>query len=1446
MIDNALLDVDFINNLLCQTEREVFARITVLTQKEEPIEFIEGKATGGNINVDGKSAIRRSCSLTMVAEDVYINEFYWGLKNKFKFEVGLKNNVTDKYENIIWFPQGIYVITNFDTSVAAKKWTISIKGKDKMCLLNGEFGGNLPHNNDFGIVWVMEKDGTKHKEPIDIHTIVSEAVRNYGSELPSNIIINDLENVGVELLEYRGNTPMYMFRKEEDDIFTNMTFNGNQPCYYWSTNGWTKTTLNDNENIIYDNLVDLDGENEPTKVKLHEKMDQLYYVAKFDYGSVPGYRLTDLTYPNAENEALKSKVGDTVVSMLNKIVKMLGDFEFFYNLEGKFVFQKKKKYNAFNWHGVEESEVLYSDATLNMEKPIFSLLDNKLITSFKNSPKIANLKNDYAIWGMRHSPSGAENPIYARYAIDEKPIYYKSFDGVYYIADRTLLEEIKENLKKDAISIVQNTISAYEPTYGIHNSLLDKPVKKPNGSWTAGWWDIRDWAEFYKLLTGTTVDPPYTMKWYSRNDHTGYQALYSDKWGYSDTSYKYSDTLYVWLIIETPGGVWNPQHGSSDTQPDSTKQYKCTKWESYLDEEGNIHTSRSSPAEYKNFMMPYAGCTDSHTYLAFLKNDIERDGNKVYFYNPDFPAANFEDLVIDRIDDEFNKLLNSGMIQFVDWREIIYRMSVDYQNHYHEDDFLYKVAQNNIDYYPSGQTGYERYYIDMYEKWRFIYNPDATPLFDIISYTEAPEHYRNETLYIQHSYRKLEMDEKDELTVDINKLYVLDKTRCDSLDDVPSHPDIVPFLGSKYCKLEDGYDLYFYVGEDNVMNSGEIDHYKLNQVNLADIYLKNRGPFITNETAFVQDTSVNKNTYVSGKYYVQSKKAGYYLYNGTYDASLSYYVEDSSTVDGYKKVKIGREKYEPGKYYELQQMWDYDSETGSHREWEEYLICTDNKWYEDGEYYKLLDATFVPVSLDYNTYEEEKYYIVDSTSIDENGYIKIEYRICLDSEFDSNLTYYRAENPKFTLIKLGEYGFETNKFFTWQEAQYQVYEGSYNANLTYYSPSAVRKHYYVKGPQEDSGLNGESKYQYWVFKYPFGTAVGEYYDDYTNYAALQLEKYLETYGWDNLYIKTDGHIKFQDLDQDIQRLYYKQGGILAEYLTMPQYDNYNQMKTNKTEITYSMYEMYPSSYPTIEGYKEAIQKLQEIYINSDDILDDEILNSIYQLKEEDFDDEYDFREALRQAYNKYLDLIYKRYTEILMEEILTYEQVHYKRGYYEFNRDGENGNYWTKLINTSPEELIFWFDFVNGKTSHLSKYSIQAIGPRSKSVNDKDVKAIYYKEIPDTIFITSQEEKEKYEYQTGYTYIQLNQGMESLFSISTKGKSAKEAFEDLLYTHSYATETATIQAAPVYHLQPNTCIYIRNDDTNIDGEYLISKLTIPLDHKKMMSITATKVVPSIT
>ena len=97
-------------------EREIFARITALTMDELPVEYIEGKVTAGSINIDGASAVRRTCNLTMVAKDVNINEFYWGFKRNFILEVGVKNTIDSKYPDIIWFKQGVFVITSFNTS----------------------------------------------------------------------------------------------------------------------------------------------------------------------------------------------------------------------------------------------------------------------------------------------------------------------------------------------------------------------------------------------------------------------------------------------------------------------------------------------------------------------------------------------------------------------------------------------------------------------------------------------------------------------------------------------------------------------------------------------------------------------------------------------------------------------------------------------------------------------------------------------------------------------------------------------------------------------------------------------------------------------------------------------------------------------------------------------------------------------------------------------------------------------------------------------------------------------------------------------------------------------------------------------------------------------------------------------------------------------------------
>ncbi|MDD7754101.1 MAG: hypothetical protein PUJ51_06290 [Clostridiales bacterium] len=82
--------------------------------------------------------------------------------------------------------------------------------------------------------------------------------------------------------------------------------------------------------------------------------------------------------------------------------------------------------------------------------------------------------------------------------------------------------------------------------------------------------------------------------------------------------------------------------------------------------------------------------------------------------------------------------------------------------------------------------------------------------------------------------------------------------------------------------------------------------------------------------------------------------------------------------------------------------------------------------------------------------------------------------------------------------------------------------------------------------------------------------------------------------------------------------------------------------------------------------------------------------------------------------------------------------------------------------------------------------------------------------------------------------------MESLFSISARGKNAKDAFDELLYNYSYCVENISLTCLPIYYLYPNSRIKVIDKNTNINGEYLVSKITLPLTYNGTMNITATK------
>ena len=90
------------------------------------------------------------------------------------------------------------------------------------------------------------------------------------------------------------------------------------------------------------------------------------------------------------------------------------------------LFQKKKNYLQTTWRFGENDPDIFVDNAINSSFPVFSFMNAELITSFANTPKILNVRNDFSVWGTYKSSSGADLPIHMRLALDNKPTKYVS------------------------------------------------------------------------------------------------------------------------------------------------------------------------------------------------------------------------------------------------------------------------------------------------------------------------------------------------------------------------------------------------------------------------------------------------------------------------------------------------------------------------------------------------------------------------------------------------------------------------------------------------------------------------------------------------------------------------------------------------------------------------------------------------------------------------------------------------------------------------------------------------------------------------------------------------------------------------------------------------------------------------------------------------------------
>lgn len=356
-MNNSLLE-----KLVNEKIQTIYAKIVTYSFDEKPLSSIEGRVSGGSIQANGASAVRRTLSLSMVAKPEIAN--IENLDNEIAINKKVKVYIGRLMENeIMWFNCGFYVISSSSVNQSTSGWTISISGKDKMALLDGTAGGTLPTAVTFHEIFEDLGDGNYKIDYPTIYQIIQEAVNHYGEIPLHDIIINDLEKVAKVLIKYIGGKPIY--------------FAENYASFAYA--------------------------------------EDAVHTQKYIYGQDVGYEFTAFTYPGE----LVLAAGATVVNLLEKICQILGNYEYFFDLDGRFIFQEKKNYlNTVSPIAyLVPQDYIQSYST----EAVYEIKDSDTLVSLTRSPRYEDIKNDFVVWGK--NASGVD--IHYRLVIDEKPVLNK-------------------------------------------------------------------------------------------------------------------------------------------------------------------------------------------------------------------------------------------------------------------------------------------------------------------------------------------------------------------------------------------------------------------------------------------------------------------------------------------------------------------------------------------------------------------------------------------------------------------------------------------------------------------------------------------------------------------------------------------------------------------------------------------------------------------------------------------------------------------------------------------------------------------------------------------------------------------------------------------------------------------------------------------------------------
>ena len=97
----------------------------------------------------------------------------------------------------------------------------------------------------------------------------------------------------------------------------------------------------------------------------------------------------------------------------------------------------------------------------------------------------------------------------------------------------------------------------------------------------------------------------------------------------------------------------------------------------------------------------------------------------------------------------------------------------------------------------------------------------------------------------------------------------------------------------------------------------------------------------------------------------------------------------------------------------------------------------------------------------------------------------------------------------------------------------------------------------------------------------------------------------------------------------------------------------------------------------------------------------------------------------------------------------------------------------------------------------------------------------------------------------GQPFANVNNNIYTKIAFNTIGYSAESVARELLYQYTEYNSSINIQSIPIYYLDVNRRINVNDKVSNIYGDYIIKSISLPLDPKSTMNISAIKALQRI-